>query len=114
MGMVYRAEDIRTAQPVALKVLAAELAENEGFLERFLREAQYAATVHHPHVVRVLASGRADGHVFMVQQIVEGTDLRALLSLDGALDPPRVVSILGQVAEALDAVHDAGLLHRDV
>ena len=114
MGMVYRAEDLRTSEPVALKVLAAELAENQAFIERFLREAEYAASVQHAHVVRVLASGRADGHVFMAQQIVEGTDLKALLALEGSLDAARALSILGQVAEALDAVHDAGLLHRDV
>ena len=114
MGMVYRAEDLRTTEPVALKVLAAELAENQAFIERFLREAEYAASVQHAHVVHVLASGRADGHVFMAQQIVEGTDLKALLALEGSLDAARALSILGQVAEALDAVHDAGLLHRDV
>jgi serine/threonine protein kinase len=114
MGAVYRAEDSATGEQIALKVLSAELAESESFLSRFLREAQYAARVQHPNVVRVLGSGEAGGHVFMAQQLVEGTDLKALLVLEGALDAARALSILGQVADALDAVHDAGLLHRDV
>lgn len=114
MGAVYRAEHVPTGEPVALKVLSESLAQNEEFLQRFLREARYAAEIDHPNVVHVREAGEADGHVFMAQQMVEGTDLEALLSVEGAIDAGRALSILDQVAHALDAVHDSGLLHRDI
>src|SRR4051794_39027692 len=111
MGAVYRAEHVPTGEPVALKVLSKVLAENEQFRYRFLREYRYAAGLDHPNVVRVREAGEADGHVFIAQQVVEGTDLEALLAVEGVVEPGRAVAILAQVARALDAVHDAGLLH---
>ena len=114
MGVVYRAEHPLTGDTVALKVLSSSLAHNEEFRERFVREARYLAELDHPNIVRVREAGEADGHVFMAQQFIEGTDLEALLAVEGALDVPRALAILEQVARALDAVHDAGLLHRDI
>ena len=114
MGVVYRAEHPLTGELVALKVLSSSLTQNEEFRHRFLREARYLAELDHPNIVRVREAGEADGHVFIAQQIVEGTDLEALLAVEGALDAPRTLAILEQVALALDAVHDAGLLHRDI
>jgi pSer/pThr/pTyr-binding forkhead associated (FHA) protein len=114
MGAVYRAEYTPTGEPVALKILSKSLAENEEFRQRFLREYRYAAELDHPNIVRVREAGEADGHVFMAQQVVEGTDLEALLAVEGVPDVTRALSILGQVARALDAVHDAGLVHRDI
>lgn len=114
MGAVYRAEHAPTRETVALKVLASSLAHDEEFRERFLREAEYLAELDHPNIVRVREVAEADGHIFIAQQIVEGTDLEALLAVEGALDAPRALAILGPVARALDAVHDKGLLHRDI
>jgi serine/threonine protein kinase len=114
MGAVYRAEHTPTGETVALKVLSSSLAHNEEFRQRFLREAEYLAELDHPNIVRVREVAEADGYVFMAQRIVEGTDLEALLAVEGALDAPRALAILDQVAHALDAVHDKGLLHRDI
>ena len=114
MGVVYRAEHLMTREMVALKVLSSSLAHNEEFRHRFLREARYLAELDHPNIVRVREAGEADGYVFMAQQVVEGTDLEAMLAVEGALDAPRTLAILEQVARALDAVSDAGLVHRDI
>jgi hypothetical protein len=114
MGAVYRAEHVPTGESVALKVLSKSLADNEEFRRRFLREYRYAAELDHPNIVHVREVGEAGGHVFMAQQVVEGTDLEALLAVEGVIDVRRSLSILEQVARAVDAVHDSGLLHRDI
>jgi serine/threonine protein kinase/streptogramin lyase len=114
MSVVYRAEDLRLKRKVALKLLAPQLAEDERFRERFLRESELAASIDHPHVIPIYEAGEADGQLYIAMRYVEGTDLRALLRKEGALEPKRALALLEQVADALDAAHQRGLVHRDV
>lgn len=114
MGVVYLAEDVRLGRKVALKLLAPELAEDERFRERFLRESRLAASLEHPNIVPIHAAGEADGQLYLAMRYVEGSDLRTVLSTEGTLAPERALEILGQVASALDAAHARGLVHRDV
>lgn len=114
MGAVYLAEETRTGRRVALKLLGPELAHDERFRRRFLRETELAASLHHPHVVPTIASGEEDGTLYLAMARVEGDDLRKLLRREGRLAPQRALDLVGQVAVALDAAHAAGLVHRDV
>jgi predicted Ser/Thr protein kinase len=114
MSVVYLAHDLRLKRNVALKLLAPELAEDEGFRTRFLRESQLAASLDHPNVVPVYEAGEADGLLYIAMRYVPGTDLKALLRTEGVLDPERALTLVGQVATALDAAHERGLVHRDV
>ncbi len=114
MGVVYRATHLGLERPVALKVIARELADREGFRERFLRESRLAARLDHPAVVPVFDSREVDGELIVAMRLVEGGDLRRLIDREGALQPARAIALLGQVAEALDAAHAAGIVHRDV
>jgi DNA-binding beta-propeller fold protein YncE/predicted Ser/Thr protein kinase len=114
MGVVYRATQLALERPVALKVIAAELAGKEGFRERFLRESRLAARLDHPSVVPVYDAREEDGELIVAMRLVEGGDLRKLIEREGPLPPTRAVALLGQVADALDAAHAAGIVHRDV
>jgi serine/threonine kinase PknH len=116
MGTVYRAFDTRRRRTVALKLLADDLAGDETFRERFRREAHTAAQLGDPHVIPLHDFGEVDGRLFLDMRLVEGVDLAALIERGGhrPLDPARAVALVGQVAEALDAAHAAGLVHRDV
>jgi predicted Ser/Thr protein kinase len=114
MGSVYLAEDTRTGMPVALKLLASELATDERFRQRFARESALAAALDHPHVVEIVGSGDADGLLFLAMAFVDGPDLREVIRRDGRLEPDRAVRLVEQAAAALDAAHAAGLVHRDV
>ena len=112
MGEVYlgRAE----ARAVAVKLLDPELAEDDRFRQRFLRESRLAGGLAHPHIVPRIASGDDDGRLYLVMELIDGSDLRELLRSEGRLEPDRAVEIVAQVADALDAAHRAGLVHRDV
>jgi streptogramin lyase len=114
MGVVYRATHLGLERSVALKVIARELADREGFRERFLRESRLAASLDHPAVVPVYDSREVDGELIVAMRLVAGGDLRKLIDREGPLPPPRAIALLGQVAEALDAAHAAGIVHRDV
>jgi hypothetical protein len=114
MGIVYRARQARPSRTVALKVITPELADDEEFRARFERESDVAASIEHPNVIPVFEVGDDAGRLFIAMRFVEGTDLRALIELDGALPAERATRIVGQVAAALDAAHDAGLIHRDI
>src|SRR5947207_1955945 len=114
MGTVYLAEETTTGRRVALKLLAPELARDERFRRRFLRETELAANLDHPHVVTTLASGEEDETLYLAMAYVDGPDLRALLRRTGRLEPERALDLVEQVAGALDAAHAAGLVHRDV
>jgi outer membrane protein assembly factor BamB len=114
MGEVYRALDTRLERPVALKLLTESLSDDEAFRERMLRESRLAASLDHPNVVPIYEAGDADGRLFIAMRYVDGTDLRGLLRREGALPPERAVAIVTQVADALDAAHAKGLVHRDV
>ena len=108
MGSVYLAEDTRTGESVALKVMTQGLAGDERFRQRFERESALAATLDHPHIVRTLASGEADGLLFLAMAFVEGSDLRDVLQGEGRLEPDRALRLIAQTAQALDAAHAAG------
>jgi len=114
MGAVYRAEEAGLGRKVALKVIAPELAQDERFRERFLRESQIAASLDHPHVIPIYQAGEDGGVLYLAMRYVEGADLAKLVAQEGALEPRRALELLSQVAEALDAAHEKGLVHRDV
>lgn len=115
MGEVYRAYDTKTDRVVALKVLPPQLAQDAVFQQRFRRESQAAAGVNDPHVVPIHGYGEIDGRLYLDMRLIEGRTLGALLSeTDKPLDPAFAVQIVEQVASALDAAHQLGLIHRDV
>src|SRR5450631_2296768 len=114
MGLVYRSTNVALNRIYALKVLTPALAEDEQFRQRFRREMRIAASLHHPNIVAIHNAGEHDGLLFFVMDYVTGTDLRASLIKQGALDPARAVDLLEQFASALDAAHRGGLVHRDV
>jgi streptogramin lyase/predicted Ser/Thr protein kinase len=114
MGIVYRATQVSLERPVALKVIAPELAGRDGFRERFVRESRLAASLDHPNVIPVYAAGEDDGVLYIAMRYVDGTDLGALISHGGSLHAARAAGIAAQVASALDAAHERGLVHRDV
>jgi Protein kinase domain len=114
MGVVYRAWDLRLKRMVALKLITPELALDERFNERFARETELAMALEHPNVVPIHDAGDVDGRLYLAMRLVEGTDLRTLLATEGALEPARALAICRQIANALDAAHARGLVHRDV
>lgn len=114
MSTVYLAEDTRLERRVALKILAPDLAEDERFRIRFVRESHLAAALEHPNIVPIHEAGEASGLFFIAMRYVRGTDLGALIARDGPLDPGPAVAIIERVADALDAAHEEGLVHRDV
>jgi protein kinase-like protein len=114
MGVVYLAEDVKLGRKVTLKVLAADLAEDPSFRERFVRESRLAASLDHPHIIPIYEADESDGRLFIAMRYVAGTDLEKLIQDEGPLAPRRAALIIGQVASALDAAHAAGLVHRDV
>ena len=113
MSVVYLAEDLRLKRRVALKLLAASLAEDESFRDRFLRESELAASIDHPNIVPIYEAGTTEDILFIAMRYVEGRDLKERLQR-GRLDPADAIGILAQVASALDAAHARGLVHRDV
>jgi hypothetical protein len=113
MGVVYRATELALDRPVALKLIAPELAGDDSFRERFLRESRIAASIDHAGILPVYAAGEADGELYLATRFVPGTDLRSLID-DGQLPGERAIGLVGQVADALDAAHERGLVHRDV
>ncbi len=114
MGEVYRAVDTKNDRTVALKLLPRALADDEVYAQRFRRESQTAARLGDPHIIPIHDFGEVDGTLYLDMRLVEGSDLRAAIRGSGKLAPARVVSIVEDVAQALDAAHDAGLVHRDV
>jgi serine/threonine protein kinase len=113
MGEVWRAFDTATDRIVALKVLPAHLADDDVFQKRFRREARTAAGLYEPHVVPIHGYGEIDGRLYVDMRLIVGRDLEAVLR-EGSLDPARAVMIVEQVASALHAAHQIGLIHRDV
>ena len=114
MSVVYLAEHIGLRRKVALKLLGPELADDEAFRERFIRESQITARLDHPNIVTVYDAGEADGVLYISMRYIEGSDLERLLRGETRLEPARAASLISQAAAALDAAHAAGLVHRDV
>lgn len=113
-GSVYLAHELSLDRRVALKTLLPELAADERFRERFLRESRIAAALEHPGILPIYATGEADGVVYLAMRFVDGNDLGRLIESEGPLDPESALDLLAQVADALDAAHRRGLVHRDV
>jgi serine/threonine-protein kinase len=114
MGVVYVARQDPPARRVALKLIAPAFAGDEVFRRRFLREATAAAAIEHPHILPVYAAGETNGILFMAMRLVDGQDLGEILRRSPELSLERVVRIIRQIGEALDAAHARGLIHRDV
>jgi serine/threonine-protein kinase len=114
MSRVYLAEHLSLGRKIALKLLAADLAEDESFRERFLRESRAAAALDHPNVIEIFDADDADGLLYIAMRYVAGSDLREIVKARGALSAERTLHLLGQGASALDAAHARGLVHRDV
>ena len=114
MGVVYRAEQDSPRRKVALKILAPQLANDPSFRERFQRETDAAASIEHPNVVPIYGAGEADGQLYLAMRYIEGTDLATLIAREGSLGGDRAARICAQVAEALSAAHQRGIVHRDV
>ncbi|MFB6846783.1 serine/threonine-protein kinase [Streptomyces sp. NPDC056373] len=114
MAVVYRARDLRLERTVALKLLAPELARNDTFRRRFTHESRAAAAIDHPHIVPVFEAGETDGVLYIAMRYVPGSDLRHVLDREGPMPPATALRVAAQVASALDAAHDHGLVHRDV
>ncbi|MFO0606655.1 MAG: serine/threonine-protein kinase [Polyangiales bacterium] len=116
MGAVFEAENLRTGRRVALKIVHAELAAKPELARRFEREARAAAQLEHPHVVDILDLGddAARGIQFLVQEFLEGESLADRMVREGPLSPRAALEALTPIADALAAVHAAGLVHRDV
>ena len=114
MGEVYRADDLKLEQPVALKLLPAALAADPDSLGRFHREVRVARQVSHPNVCRVFDIAEADGRHFITMGYIDGEDLATLLRRIGRLPADKAVELARQECAGLAAAHDAGLLHRDL
>jgi serine/threonine protein kinase len=114
MGAVYLATHARLARKVALKVIAPELAHDEGFRARFLRESQLAASLDHPNLIPIYDAGEVDGILFLAMRYVNGPSLQTLLHARGTISAEEALRLAEQIGGALDAAHAAGLVHRDV
>src|SRR5687768_14778669 len=115
MAVVYRAEDLRLGRKVALKLLSPQLADNEQFRQRFIRESRLAASLDHPNIVPIYEAGEADGQLYIAMRYVVGHDLKGLLAEQGGQLPlDWALRLFAQIGDALDSAHRAGLVHRDV
>ena len=114
MGEVYRADDLKLGQPVALKFLPDRLSRDPALLDRFFAEVRLARQVAHPGVCRVYDAGEADGSHFLTMEYVDGEDLASLLRRIGRLPQDKALEISRQLCVGLAAAHDRGILHRDL
>src|SRR4051812_13817402 len=114
MGEVFRARDAVLDREVAIKVLHRSLAGDQGFVERFRREARAAAGISHPNIVNVHDWGAVDGIYYMVMEYVRGRALRDLVNAEGRLAPAQAAEVLRQTLLALDHAHRRGIVHRDM
>lgn len=114
MGEVFRAHDAVLAREVAIKVLHRPLAADQGFVDRFRREARAAAVLSHPNIVAVHDWGAVDGIYYMVMEFVRGQSLRDILNAEGLLAPAQATDVLLQTLSALEHAHRQGIVHRDM
>jgi eukaryotic-like serine/threonine-protein kinase len=116
MGEVWRGEDVLLNRAVAVKLLPTGRAGDESFLARFRAEARYAASLSHPGIARVYDYGESAefGGAYLIMELVKGEPLSAILARAGRLSPDATLDIVGQSARALDAAHQAGIVHRDI
>ncbi len=113
MGEVFRAQDGRLDREVALKVLPREFASDDERMSRFVREAKSASALNHPNILTIYEIGEASGYHYLATELVVGRTLREVIG-SGPLPVGDCVEIAAQVAAALAAAHDAGIVHRDI
>ena len=113
MGEVYSARDTRLDRSVAIKVLAASLANDPERLRRFEQEARAVAALNHPNILAIHDIGTQDGTSYLVSEFLEGTTLRTQLA-NGALPARKAIEYALQIAQGLGAAHDRGIVHRDL
>ncbi|HEX8939600.1 MAG TPA: protein kinase, partial [Candidatus Limnocylindrales bacterium] len=114
MATIYRAHDAQLERDVAVKLLRPEYGRDPDFVARFRAEAQNAASLSHPGIVSVFDFGTDPAGPFIVMEYVEGEDLATLLRRNGPLPPRRAARLTAEVARALEAAHERGIVHRDV
>jgi serine/threonine protein kinase len=114
MGVLYLAIEPGLERRVALKLIAPEAAADEVFARRFAEESKIAASIEHPNVVPIYAAGEEGGVPFIAMRYVAGADLARRLARDGRLEPVTAAELIAQIGNGLDAIHAAGLIHRDV
>jgi hypothetical protein len=114
MGSVYRAHQLDLDRDVALKVIHRQYTQDLAFRERFKGEMKMASAIDHPNVVSVFEAGEAGGEMFISMALVPGKNLAEIIKKQGRLTPERATRLVSQVASALDAAHDRGIVHRDV
>ncbi|MGI8392387.1 serine/threonine-protein kinase [Leucobacter sp. W1038] len=114
MGEVWKATDSIIGRTVAIKILKDEYMGDPGFLERFRAEARHAALVNHEGIANVFDYGEEQGSAYIVMELVPGEPLSTIIEREGRLPADRVLGIVAQTATALQAAHDAGLVHRDI
>jgi tRNA A-37 threonylcarbamoyl transferase component Bud32 len=114
MGIVYLAGEPELGRQIALKVIRAELADDSDFRRRFASESRAAAAIEHPKVISVYRAGEHRGRPYLAMRYVPGRNLQARIAAEGRLRPELAASLTYDVAEGLDAIHAAGLVHRDV
>jgi TolB-like protein/Tfp pilus assembly protein PilF len=114
MGITYKASDTTLRRPVALKVISSRLLHNESLKNRFLREARAAASLRHPYVASIYYLGSTEASYFYAMELIEGQTLEAYISQHGPLEVKLALEITIQIASALAAAHQAGLVHRDI
>lgn len=114
MATVYLGRDLRLNRAVAIKVLHGQYASDEQFLRRFKHEADAAAQLGHPNIVRVYDVGADDDLHYIVMEYVQGMDLKEIITFQAPVPIPRTIKIVQQIAEALQSAHDNGLVHRDI
>lgn len=115
MGVVYKGRDESLNRFVAIKVLTENLSDDPTFLQRFVREAQAAASLSHPNIVQIYFTGQDEaGHPYFVMEYVSGQSLEQLLRFEGRIDNPRASQLILQAAHGLAAAHDRGIIHRDI
>jgi serine/threonine protein kinase len=114
MGVLYLVLEPGLERRVALKLIAPEAATDEVFAKRFAEESRIAASIEHPNVVPIYAAGEEDGVPFIAMRYVAGADLAKRLAREGRLEPAVAAGLIAQVGNGLDAIHAAGLVHRDV
>ena len=113
-AIVYRAWDPARVAEVALKVLHPHLAPDADARRRFLREAQLATQVQHPHLIRTFEAGEVDGRLYLAMELIEGHTLDRQVRARGPLPLAEVAALLAGLGPAVDALHAAGLVHRDI